>query len=201
MKIFKKESLRIDSSPCCNRYRTNHNNSCLMKTMLRIAFLFLVGISSFYFAPTLHAQPFEAQISQLCDDQSPNEATIMYVTADGAPSGSWLLRTFNNPAQVWAPGANGSLQEATGLPPGTTIEIVDGNNIIGSAVATITNLSGGGTFFTTTDDDGVPASMEGVNDFGCQNEEACPAGSAFDLIANWVCRKLFCRQPRGDSRC
>jgi hypothetical protein len=53
------------------------------------------------------------------------------------------------------------------------MEIVDGNNIIGSAVATITNLSGGGTFFTTLM---MMAywPVEGDNVLGCQNEEACP---------------------------
>lgn len=127
----------------------------------------------------LDYMPFEAQVSQLCDGQSPNEATIMHVTADGAPSGNWVLRTFNTPAELRALGANGSLQEATGLPPGTTIQIVDGDNMIPGVAATITNLSGGPTFFTTADDDGMATSSEGNNVLGCQNEEACPAGSTF----------------------
>ncbi|MBC6993147.1 choice-of-anchor A family protein [Neolewinella lacunae] len=135
-------------------------------------------IKGFRYAPVF--APFEAQISQLCDGDSPNEATIIFATANDAPSGTWVLRTLNNPSEVWAMGANGSLQEAVMVPVGTVLEIVDGNNIVGSDVATITNLFGGSTFYITPDDD---TAIEGDNELGCQNEEACPAGSLFDLIA------------------
>ncbi|WP_282776325.1 GEVED domain-containing protein, partial [Phaeodactylibacter xiamenensis] len=140
------------------------------------------------------APPFEAQISQLCDGDSPNEGTIIYATADNAPSGNWVLRTLNNPSEVWATGANGSLQEAVMVPVGTVLEIVDGNNIIGSDVATITNLTGGSTFFTTSDDD---TAVEGDNALGCQNEEACPSGGIFDLIGQGFANPYSAMNPNG----
>jgi hypothetical protein len=101
---------------------------------------------------------------------------------------------LNNPAEVWATGANGSLQEAVMVPVGTVLEIVNGNNIIGSDVATITNLTGGSTFYTIPDDDN---SVEGDNVLGCQNEEACPAGSLFDLIGQGFAGSYNAMNPNG----
>lgn len=107
---------------------------------------------------------FEVQISQFCDGDSFNEGIIIYVIVDNVLSGNWVFCILNNFFEVWVMGVNGSLQEVVMVLVGIVLEIVDGNNIIGSDVVMIMNLIGGLIFFIIFDDDII---VEGDNVFGC----------------------------------
>ncbi|MCB9315720.1 MAG: HYR domain-containing protein, partial [Lewinellaceae bacterium] len=141
-----------------------------------VAFVTTVMFGAIFLLPNLGQAQFEAQIAQVCDGSSPNEGTILLVTAVNAPSGSWNLEIFNTNT-ILASGSNGDLVEVTGVAIGTTIEVVDGAN--NATIATIINASGA-TFLTVDDDDDV---VEADNVLGCHNELSCAAGGIFDLIA------------------
>jgi len=162
------------------------NKPCKLCTFL--FFLFSLGASY-----SAHAQ-FEAQIAQLCDGGSPNEGTILYVTATGAPSGSWSLEirqgapgTSGNPMDILGGGSNGDLIEVTGVAIGTQIEVVDGMN-----VATVINASNA-TFLDVEDDDDM---VEGDEVLGCQNELTC-SGGIFDLIEQNLAGSYSSSNPGG----
>ncbi len=138
--------------------------------------------SAYIFGPA-----FTAQVAQLCDGGNPNEGTILYVTAEGAPSGNWTVEIFNAlansvPANIIATGSNGEVVEInTASVPGftvgvTQIEVIDGSGT-GNAP-----INGGGINAATFDDDGAPSSTENTNEAGCQNELICPPNSIFDLV-------------------